>query len=119
MFSACRGQYGDAMQGFAPEALQALRDHSWPGNVRELINRVRKAMIMCDGRFITPADLGLGQRPAGPAATTLARAMQQSERDIVVAALERNRHNMSATARDLGISRVTLYRLVRRLGVRR
>ncbi len=118
-FTAYRSQCGEALQGFSPEAVQAMRDHTWPGNVRELINRVRKAMIMCEGRFITPADLGLGPRQARAATGTLAQAMQHSERHIVVATLERNNHNMAATARDLGISRVTLYRLVRRLGIRR
>jgi len=119
IFAAYHAQAGDTVQGFAPEALLAMRQHTWPGNVRELINRVRKAMIMCEGRFVTPVDLGLARQDARPSPlTTLALARQTSERDVVVAALERNGHNMAATSRHLGVSRVTLYRIVRRLGIR-
>src|SRR5690606_32597994 len=46
-------------KGFTPGALRALQRHPWPGNVRELVNRVREAMVMADGRYISARDLGL------------------------------------------------------------
>jgi DNA-binding NtrC family response regulator len=104
--------------GFSSEARVAMEVHLWPGNVRELINRVQKAMVMCEGRLITARDLGLdGAHLAGPRAVSLRHARHTTERDLIVAALERNRHNMAATARELGVSRVTLYRRVQKLAI--
>jgi DNA-binding NtrC family response regulator len=104
--------------GFSSEARVAMEMHLWPGNVRELINRVQKAMVMCEGRLITARDLGLdGPHLAGPRAVSLRHARHATERDLIVAALERNRHNMAATARELGVSRVTLYRRVQKLAI--
>jgi len=106
-----------ALLGFSEAALAGLRAHSWPGNVRELVNRVHGAMILCEGTWITPADLGLDSPPRSLGAISLAGARQSSERELVLAALQRNAHNVSATARELGVSRVTLYRLARRLSI--
>ena len=119
IFDAGGGQRSMAVKGFAPEAVQAMLDYTWPGNVRELINRVRRAMIMGEGRFILPADLGLGGHQLKDASISLAQARQLGERGTVVAAIERNGSNMAAASRELGVSRVTLYRLVQRLGIRR
>ena len=47
------------LRGFSRRALLAMETHEWPGNVRELVNRVRRAMVMSEGRLITPRDLGL------------------------------------------------------------
>ncbi|MBW7924595.1 MAG: sigma-54-dependent Fis family transcriptional regulator [Burkholderiaceae bacterium] len=106
-----------ALLGFSEAALAAMRSHSWPGNVRELVNRVHGAMILCEGAWITPADLGLDSAPRSIGAISLAGARQSSERELVLAALQRNTHNVSATARELGVSRVTVYRLARRLSI--
>jgi DNA-binding NtrC family response regulator len=115
-----RAHKAPCVRGISAAAMDAMRAYRWPGNVRELINRVHKAMIMCDGPFISAADLGLA--PAAPArpktsATSLANARLRTERGLVLAALERNQNNMAATARELGISRVTLYRLAQRLAI--
>ncbi|MFZ5557885.1 MAG: sigma 54-interacting transcriptional regulator [Pseudomonadota bacterium] len=118
VFETYRSQRAPGVRGFTLEALEVMRAYSWPGNVRELINRVQKAMIMCEGSMITPSDLGLTPRRAKSGAISLANARQLTERDLVVSALERNQFNMAATARDLGVSRVTLYRLVERLSIR-
>ena len=104
--------------GFSSEARVAMEVHLWPGNVRELINRVQKAMVMCEGRLITARDLGLDDRHlAKPIGVSLQHARHTTERDLIVAALERNRHNMAATARELGVSRVTLYRRIQKLAI--
>jgi DNA-binding NtrC family response regulator len=98
------------LRGFSREALTAMLRHNWPGNVRELINRVRRAMVMAEGRWIVPADLGLDGRPAAPA--TLAQARRQAERTAVEAAMKDSGYNVSQAASRLGVSRVTLYRLL-------
>jgi DNA-binding NtrC family response regulator len=107
------------VRGFSADARACLEAHDWPGNVRELINRVLKAMIMCEGRLIMPSDLGLATRGPTGIVNSLEQARSMADRDLILNALERNRHNMAATARQLGISRVTLYRLVNKLSIDR
>jgi len=108
-----RGQ----LKGFAPCALRALRAYDWPGNVRELINRVREAMVMVDGRHITAADLRLDNADRPADACTLGLARRDGERTAIEHALSRNGHRTGAAAKELGISRVTLYRLMLRHGL--
>src|SRR3546814_10519359 len=52
------------VRGFAPDALQAIDEARWPGNVRELENRVKRAVIMADGKLVTKDDLDLAGGPA-------------------------------------------------------
>lgn len=105
------------IRGFSPCARQAMQRYAWPGNVRELVNRVRQAVVMADGPCITARDLRLeGEDIDAP--ETLDAARCQGERAAIERALQRNGHRMAATARDLGVSRVTLYRLMARHGLR-
>jgi DNA-binding NtrC family response regulator len=103
-------------RGFSKSALQAMLHYGWPGNVRELINLVRRAMIMAEGRLITPADLGLEDNNQRPAGQTLDETRMHAARHAIEANLRRTRNNISQTARELGISRTTLYRLMAKLG---
>jgi len=100
------------LRGFSSMAYEALRRHSWPGNVRELENRVRRAVIMAEGEFIGAADLELAD-PAEPGRTpSLREARDRLDREMVVAALAKNKGNISATAAELGVTRQTLYDLL-------
>ncbi|WGG53442.1 helix-turn-helix domain-containing protein [Rugamonas sp. DEMB1] len=107
------------VKGFSAKALQAIRAHDWPGNVRELINRVRRAMVMADGRLIAPRDLGLDEAAAAAPADrdALDRARIRAERDAIDASLLRAGRNITLAARDLGVSRMTLYRLLAKHGI--
>jgi DNA-binding NtrC family response regulator len=105
------------IRGFSSCARHAMQRYAWPGNVRELVNRVRQAVVMADGPCITARDLRLdGEDIDAP--ETLDAARCQGERAAIERALQRNGHRMAATARDLGVSRVTLYRLMARHGLR-
>jgi DNA-binding NtrC family response regulator len=105
------------LRGFAPCAIAALHNYGWPGNVRELINRVRRAIVMSEGRQILAADLELGEYiEAAP--TTLAQARETAERQAIEVALLRHRGRLGEAADELGISRVTLYRLLTAYGLR-
>lgn len=103
-------------RGFSKSALQAMLRYTWPGNIRELNNRVCRAMVMAEGRLITAANLGLeGDNPQSTG-KTLDESRTQAARTAVEDGLRRTRNNISQTARDLGVSRATLYRLMEKLG---
>jgi len=99
-------------RGFSKKALQAMKNHHWPGNVRELINRVRRAVVMSEGHLLTPADLGLEKRGAIRYPIKLGIARSQTEQQLIRHALFLSNNNVSEAARQLGVSRVTLYRLM-------
>lgn len=108
-----RGEAGRSIRGFAPEAVRAMLLHSWPGNVRELGNRVRQAVVMAEGAYLTADDLGLD--PGGGDASEKLWAMRErAEVDAIRNALIRSGRNFSRTAQSLGISRMTLYRLIQK-----
>jgi DNA-binding NtrC family response regulator len=117
MFDKFRAQKSAQVKGFSIEALHAMEEHTWPGNVRELINRVQYAMVMCDARLITPDDLGLKLNGAAVELPSLHSARQSTDKDVVMQTLIRNEYNVSAAARQLGVSRVTLYRMIDKLKI--
>ncbi|WP_230772340.1 PEP-CTERM-box response regulator transcription factor [Sphingomonas sp. Leaf4] len=104
-------QMGQGGKRFAPDALSAIDAWGWPGNVRELENRVKRAAIMADGKHITAADLDLGAGDDGP--INLKAAREAADRGAIRHALARAQGNISGTARLLGISRPTLYDLMK------
>ena len=104
---------------FAPDALRALTLHRWPGNVRELQNRVRRAVIMADGKRVTARDLELTDTLNGLPPQTLKEARENVEREMVQNALRCHRGKITAAALELGISRPTLYELMDKLGIAR
>ena len=102
------------LKGFSQRSLQAMERYSWPGNVRELINRVRRAIVMCDGRLIKPDDLGLQSCSADDArpVISLEEAREKAEKEAVTSAVRYCHNNMTQAAKVLGVSRVTLYRII-------
>jgi DNA-binding NtrC family response regulator len=106
-----RKDAGRRVRGFAPDAIAAIHNYGWPGNVRELINRVRRAIVMSEGRQIRAADLELAEH-VDVAPMSLARAREAGERQAIEKALLRHRGRLADAAQELGISRVTLYRLL-------
>ena len=99
-------------KSFAPDALDAIDAWHWPGNVRELENRVKRATIMADGKLVTAADLDLA--PAEVAEPINLKAIREAaDRRAIANALARAEGNISGTARLLGISRPTLYDLMK------
>ncbi|WP_274389375.1 sigma-54-dependent transcriptional regulator [Paraburkholderia tagetis] len=105
------------IRGFTPDAIEAIYNYNWPGNVRELINRVRRAIVMAESKLISAADLDLDQFTEQQT-VSLAQAREAAEKRAIEAALLRHRHRLAEAAADLGISRVTLYRLMGTHGLR-
>ena len=100
------------VSGFSQGALRAMSDHDWPGNVRELINRVRRAMVMAESRLVTASDLGLQSDSPEIVWDGLGEARGEAERSAVQSALQLTSGNISEASRQLGVSRMTLYRLI-------
>jgi two-component system NtrC family response regulator len=104
-----------AVTGFAPDALAAIDGHDWPGNVRELENRVKRAVIMADGKLVRADDLDFGASSEAESAEVLnlKAAREAADRKVIRHALARSEGNISSTAKLLGISRPTLYDLLK------
>ena len=112
-------QYAPAMnpavRGFAPDALQAIDEGRWPGNVRELENRIKRAVIMADGKLVMKDDLDLanGAADGEEAWLNLRSAREAADRVAIRRAMTLSEGNISAAAKLLGISRPTLYDLLK------
>lgn len=102
------------VRGLAPDALAALDAWHWPGNVRELENRMKRAVIMADGKLVTAADLDLDDdRVDGGDVVNLKSAREMADRRAIRRAIARTDGNISGAAKMLGISRPTLYDLLK------
>lgn len=113
------GAHNIALKGFTPQAVESLLAHSWPGNVRELENRVMRAIVMAEGKYVSPENLELNSLScAGSDSTTLRTARDVREKELVQSVLEKTDGNVSKAAVELGISRPTLYQLLSRYGLR-
>jgi two-component system NtrC family response regulator len=105
------------VRGFSQGALDAINDWKWPGNVRELENRMKRAVIMADGKLITAEDLDLPSQEGDALPINLKAAREEADRRVIRQALARTESNISSAARLLGISRPTLYDLLKQYGL--
>ena len=113
-------QYEREVIGFDPAAMEALKRHPWPGNVRELISTIRRAVVIGNSPRLRLADLvGLDEAPRSAPVASPGRPQPGSaeERMALLDALTCTRENVTLTAQELGVSRVTLYRMLRRHGI--
>ncbi|KRB79093.1 sigma-54 interaction domain-containing protein [Noviherbaspirillum sp. Root189] len=117
-FSKFASMHNRSLRGFSKAAMNAMLSHSWPGNVRELVNRVQRATVMAEGRFIQPEDLGLNRGSADTQLMSLEDARAAAERTMIRRALAQSRNQISRAASLLGVSRVTLYRLIEKYNIR-
>jgi two-component system, NtrC family, response regulator len=104
------------VQCLAPDAIAAIDSYGWPGNVRELENRIKRAVIMADGKSVTAEDLDLSRGETvgeEPMPINLRTARESVDRKVIRQALARTDNNISGAAKLLGISRPTLYDLLK------
>ena len=108
------GEMNVFVTGFSADALAAIDGWGWPGNVRELENRVKRAVIMADGKYVTATDLDL-PASAEPQDNilNLKSAREAADRVAIRRAIARTEGNISGAAKILGVSRPTLYDLLR------
>ena len=108
-------EQGRNFKGFTPAALVALNDWHWPGNVRELENKMKRAVIMAENPLLDAADLDLGDKEA--VSLNLKSVREDADRRAIRLALARTENNLSTTAKLLGVSRPTLYDLLKQYGL--
>lgn len=106
------------IKGFTKEALAAIENHDWPGNVRELKNRIKRAVIMADGKYVTPDDLELNSVSGEKVNNFNLRDVREAaERTVISKALSHTNGKVAPAAELLGVSRPTLYDLMQKLNI--
>ena len=113
-------QYNRRLRGFTKDALRAIEAYSWPGNVREMENKIKRAVIMAEGKTISSEDLDLvdTQGDHQPLNLNLRQARDEAELHILQHALSLSQGNITKAAEELGISRTSLYDLVNKHGLK-
>lgn len=108
-------QNGTHITGFSPDAVDTIDSYPWPGNIREMENRIKRAQVMCDGKLITTDDLGMHN--SENTFLNLRQVRYQAEKAAIVRALGMTESNISATAKLLGVTRPTLYDLMKKYNI--
>jgi len=98
--------------GLSEEAINAIEEYSWPGNIRELSNKITRAAIMCDDKYISAEDLGL--KSAENTQLNLKVIRESAEKNALKTTLSATGNNISAAAKLLGVTRPTLYDLMKK-----
>jgi two-component system, NtrC family, response regulator HydG len=99
---------------FSASAINALTSYHWPGNIRELKHTIEKAMILCDSDVIKPGDLALNNINFKNPETEVSLSIEDAEKKVIITSLNKNKWNISETARELNIGRQTLYRKIQK-----
>ena len=111
------GKGGKEISGLTPEAMEALLDYCWPGNVRELRNTIEYASVLCPGGWIgkehLPPKITMDNKITS-SNTRSSTASWQEERENLINTLRRFKGNQSETARALGVSRVTIWKRIKK-----
>ncbi|MCC5859833.1 MAG: PEP-CTERM-box response regulator transcription factor [Ectothiorhodospiraceae bacterium] len=110
-------RHGSNVRGFTDDALEAIRAYTWPGNVREMENKINRAVIVAEGRLLDADDLGLSVKESGLPTLNLRQVRDEAEHRAVTAAMAWAEGNVSRAAELLGVSRPTLYDLMRKHGL--
>lgn len=106
-----RAKYRKDLTGPDPGALAKMRTHSWPGNVRELQHAVERAVIMCEGNRLVADDfLLIAAASPGEAVSFDSYNLEEVEREVISRVLRNHQGNVSSAARELGLTRTSLYR---------
>ncbi len=111
-------EQGRNLRSFSRDALVAMEAYSWPGNVRELKNRVKRAVIMAEGKHVTPKDLELEGVTSDEKHFELRHIREEAERQAVQRALSHSGGKISQAADILGISRPTIYDLIKKYSLK-
>jgi len=117
-FHRFRNETKRKFKGLSQPAIGAILEYQWPGNIRELENKIKRAVIMGEGPWITPQDLDLGPSASPPEELSLKEARENVEMNIIHRALDRNNGNITRAAAEMGVSRPTLHDLMRKYEIK-
>lgn len=111
-------KYHRSIAGFTDDAVRALESYGWSGNIRELQNCIEKAVILCEGQYISAADLQLEEKPAAASVPEHPEeTLDQAEERTIREAMARYEGNLTLVARSLGVSRPTLYSKLKKYSI--
>jgi len=116
-FEKFNEDHGRKLRGFTKDALSAMESYSWPGNVRELQNRIKRAVIMTDGKQLSSMDLELDKTGSETMNFNLRDIREKVERQAILRALSHANGKVAPAAELLGVSRPTLYDLIKKLNI--
>jgi two-component system NtrC family response regulator len=116
-FDKFNEDHGRKLRGFTKDALSAMESYSWPGNVRELQNRIKRAVIMTDGKQLSSMDLELDRTASETMNFNLRDIREKVERQAILRALSHVNGKVAPAAELLGVSRPTLYDLIKKLNI--
>jgi two-component system NtrC family response regulator len=108
-------QNNATITGFTPEAVEAIEVYPWPGNIREMENRIKRAIVMAEDKLVSSEDLGITAEES--LNINLRQVRQNAERAAILRALTVTESNISATAKLLGVTRPTLYDLMKKYNI--
>lgn len=111
-------EYNQQINGFEKNAILAIEHYDWPGNVREIESRVKRAVIMAESTLITQEDLELAAPEEESMPLNLKQVRGEAERKAILRALNHADSNISETAKNLGVTRPTLYSLMEKYDIK-
>jgi DNA-binding NtrC family response regulator len=112
-----RQKYQKPNLKLSPKVLQKLQKYPWPGNIRELRNAMERAVILESGRTLTAESIFPPSRSLSPVGAGRSYDLVENEKRLIQEVIQRNRGNMTKTARDLGLERTALYRRIKKYGL--
>jgi two-component system NtrC family response regulator len=109
--------HNPSVKGFTKDAIQAMEKHDWPGNVRELENKLKRAVIMAESPYVSQKELDLDDPSQAELSINLKYIREQAELNAITRALNASGKNIKVAADILGITRPTLYDLMKKLNI--
>ncbi len=112
-------EFSKKIRGFSAASIELLKSYEWPGNVRELENRIQRAVLIAESSIIEPYDLNFAEKPVlqnepCTGGVTLREVRDRAEKNMISSAIEKHDGNVAKAASDLGVSRPTLYDLMKK-----
>jgi DNA-binding NtrC family response regulator len=111
-----RARYRKQVTGYAPTAMEQMMQYGWPGNVRELEHTVERAVLLCRGELIEPANLSI-IAPRGTVPAYESMSIDEMQAQLIGKVMRRCDGNISQAASALGLSRAALYRRIEKYGI--
>ena len=105
-------EMGKDPKQLTPDSIKVMKAYGWPGNVRELENKIKRALVLSNDRYIKPHDLGISHNRNYREAFTLKEAKEKLEKEMLIDCLKRYKGNLAKISRSLGIARSTIYDLI-------